>query len=162
MKDSQENDKQVVLQELEGQPGAKFVELLLKSSLVPLSEIRKAIRIQKKLGNNKVLSAILVELGIISEDEQRRLIRREGKAFRMGDLVCELGYIALSDLRRAEAAMGRMQGKRMGEILIELEMINDRQVAQALSEQLGLALMHVDLDMVDRALVSQFPIKFLR
>ncbi|MDX8384509.1 MAG: ATPase, T2SS/T4P/T4SS family, partial [Ghiorsea sp.] len=162
MKDSQENGLQVILQELKGQPGAKFVELLLESSPAPLSEIRKAIRIQKKLGNNKVLSSILVELGIINEDEQRRLIRRQGRSFRMGELVCELGYIELSDLHRAESAMGRMQGKRMGEILIELGMINDRQVAQALSEQLGLALMHVDLDMIDRELVSQFSIKFLR
>jgi len=162
MSDSSQNDLQIVQQELRGQPGAKFVELLMQSSQVPLSEIRKAIRIQKKLGNKRVLSAILVELGIISEDEQRRLIRRQGRAFRMGDLVCELGYIELSDLHRAEEAMGRMQGKRMGEILIELDLINDRQVAQALSEQLGLPLMHVDLDMIDREVIGRFPLKFLR
>jgi len=162
MTSSREQHTQTLMKTLKGQPGEKFVQLLLKTSNMPLSELEKAVRIQKKLGNSKILSSILVELGFISDDEQRRLIRRYGREFRMGELICELGYIELAQLHRAEAAMGRMPGQRMGEILIELEMINDRQLAQALSEQLGMALMHVDLDMIDRDVVSQFPIKFMR
>ncbi|MDQ6990050.1 MAG: ATPase, T2SS/T4P/T4SS family [Mariprofundaceae bacterium] len=162
MTDSRERQIQSLNQTLTGQPGAQFVQLLLQTSNIALSDIEKAVRIQKKLGDSKILSSILVELGFISEDEQRRLIRRHGRQFRMGELVCELGYIELAELHQAEAAMGRMPGQRMGEILISLDLINDRQLAQALSEQLGLALMHVDLDMIDRSLVAQFPVKFIR
>ncbi len=61
---------------LSGQPGAKFVQLLLKNSLINDSQLEKAVRIQKKLGNKKVLSHILIELGLITEDEKKTVVAR--------------------------------------------------------------------------------------
>jgi len=142
-------------------PGAHFAQLLLNDNIISLTELKKAIRIQEKIGQQKLLSSIMIEIGQIDDDEHRRLIRKHGRDFRIGELVCELGYISLHDLDTAEKAMNRMQGKRMGEILIELEFINDRQLAQALSEQLNMPLIHIDIDMVNQDLAKQFSFKFL-
>ncbi|MDX8396311.1 MAG: ATPase, T2SS/T4P/T4SS family [Mariprofundaceae bacterium] len=153
--------KSLSITDLAEQPGAKFAQILLDETDLKVSALEKAIRIQQKLGNTKLLSTILVELGIISEDEHRRLIRKYGRSFRLGELVCELGYISLEQLKKAEVVMMKGTGKRIGEILFDLDFIDDRQVAQALSEQLGFPLIHIDIDMVDSKLIKQFAAKFL-
>jgi len=157
-----ESDKELrTIEGLDKRPGAKFAQILLNDTNLALSEVKKAMRIQEKLGNTKLLSSIMIEVGLISEDEHRRLIRRHGRKFRFGELVCELGYISLDSLGKAEFAMGSMRGKRMGEIMIELDMINDRQLAQALSEQLNLSLQHLELEMIDKKVLKRFSLRFL-
>lgn len=151
-----------VLEMLKGQPGEHFAKLLLNDDVVPPSSVRKAVRIQQRLGNNKLLSAVMAEIGLITEDEHRRLIRRHGRKFRIGELVCELGYISLDQLHEAEAVMMASKGKRIGQILLELEMINDRQLAQALSEQLSQPMIYLDIDMIDADLARQFGIGFMK
>lgn len=54
------------------------------------------------------------------------------------------------------------KGKRIGQILLELEMINDRQLAQALSEQLSQPMIYLDIDMIDADLARQFGIGFMK
>ncbi|MDQ6995325.1 MAG: GspE/PulE family protein [Mariprofundaceae bacterium] len=142
-------------------PGARFALFLYNDQIITLSQLKKAIRVQEKIAQDKLLSSIMIETGIIDEDEHRRLIRKHGRAFRIGELVCELGYISLQDLEKANQSITRMPGKRMGEILIELGFIDDRQVAQALSEQLDMPLIHIDIDMVNQTLAKQFSQNFL-
>lgn len=149
--------------QLEGRPGGRFVRLLLEHGELDPDRLRKALRVQDRLsGERRLLSSILIELGIISEDEHRRLIRRHGRRFRMGELLAELGFISLDQLEAAEQAMVRHPGMPMGQVLVKLGFVTQHQVAQALSEQLGMPLIHLDEDMVDRELVRRFPAKFLR
>ncbi len=154
--------KQHLASLLQNQPGSKFVQILFETSTLALPKLEKAVRIQKKLGNKSMLSAILIELGYITEDEQRRLIRKHGRSFLLGELVCELGYINLETLQLAEHELEKTPNIRMGELLVKLRLINDHQLAQALSEQLGVPLMHVDIDMIDKSIANQFSKQFLR
>jgi len=157
-----EQNEEAVATLLKNQPGAKFVQMLVKATNFPLAKLEKAVRIQKKLKNKKLLSQILIELTYISEDEQRRIIKRNGRQFLIGELICELGYISLESLQRAEKELTKANGIRMGELLIKLNLINDRQLAQALSEQLGFPLAHIDMDMVDKKVTGLFSKKFLQ
>ncbi len=158
----QETEQKTLPDGLQKRPGGRFAEILIREGILTAQAVAKAMRVQDLLDQNKLLSEILVELGSISADEHRRLIRKFGKNFRIGELFCELGYISLEQLHQAEAKMATSQGKRMGDIIRELGMIDDRQLAQALSEQLGLPLIHIDMDTIDRQLVHQFPLKFMR
>ncbi len=142
------------------QPGATFADILIDMSYMPHASLEKAIRIQKKLGNKKIISEILIELGYLDENEHRRLIRKYGRNFLIGELLCELGYISLENLQEAENKLSKDPHIRMGELLIKLGMIDDRQLAQALSEQLGIPLIHIDIGMVDQNLTRQFAKKF--
>ncbi len=147
---------------LKERPGGRFAEILMQENILPVSLIDKAMRVQDRLQEARLLSDILVELGSINADDHRRLIRKFGRSFRIGELFCELGYISLDQLNQAEVKMSASPGKRMGDVIRELGMIDDRQLAQALSEQLGLPLIHLDMDVIDRELVRGFPTKFLR
>jgi len=143
-------------------PGGHFAAILIRDGVMTVADIKKAKRVQEKLGSSKLISTILMELGKLTESEQRRLIRKHGKDFRMGELICELGYITLQQLQEAEQKLAASPGKRIGAIIRELGYIEDRQLAQALSEQLGMPLTHIDLDTVDRRLLSTFSVKFMR
>ncbi len=143
-------------------PGGYFAAMLVAEHVLRDVDAKKAIRIQQKLGNKKLLSTIFVELGLLTENEQRRLIRKHGKSFRIGELICELGYISLEQLQQAEQKLSTSPGQRMGEVIRQLGLIDDRQLAQALSEQLSLPLIHVDIDTADHKLLRQFPSKFMR
>ncbi|MDQ6967137.1 MAG: GspE/PulE family protein [Mariprofundaceae bacterium] len=147
---------------LENVPGIQFAKILLNSGLVSQAKIEKAIRVQKKLGENRVLSAIFIELGIITDDEHRRVIRKHGRDFRLGELAVELGYVSLKQLDKALDRMKTTTGKRMGEIMGDLGYINERQLAQVLSEQLSLPLQHIEFDMIDRKLLREFSLHFLK
>jgi len=155
-------DHDTLMAELEQCPGGSFAALLVSEAVLSDAHIKKAMRVQQKLGNRKLLSTILVELGIITEDEHRRLIRKHGRSFRIGELICELGYISLEQLQQAEQRLGMSPNKRMGDIIRELGLIDDRQLAQALSEQLSMPLIHVELETADQKLLRQFPIKFMK
>ncbi|MDQ6987179.1 MAG: hypothetical protein Q9M25_05210, partial [Mariprofundaceae bacterium] len=143
-------------------PGGIFARLLLQEGLIDERELDKACRVQKRLGADKLLSSILLDLNLISDDDHRRILRKHGRKFRFGDLQCEMGHITLQQLQQAEVAMKRKCGKRIGEILLEMEFINERELAQALSDQLALPLMHIDLDMVNLQLVKKFNTSFLK
>ncbi len=143
-------------------PGGHMATLLIKEHLVTPENMDTAIRVQERLGGARFLSTVLVELGIISEDDQRRIIRKHGRTFRMGELVCELGYITPEQLQHAEKEFSRHDGRRFGEVLLDLGYINERQLAQALSEQLSLPLMHVEPTMVDKTLLRDFSLPFMK
>jgi len=151
-----------VLPGLKERPGGRFAEILIRENVLLPAMVNKAMRVQERLDEEKLLSEILIELGSITADEHRRLIRKYGRSFRIGELFCELGYLSLEQLHQAETKMAGSHGKRMGDVMRELGMIDDRQLAQALSEQLGLPLIHIDLDTIDRALAKKFPLKFLK
>jgi len=148
--------------QLDQAPGGSFARILLEEGIINGHELDKACRVQKKLGNDKLLSAILLDLSIISEDDHRRFTRKYGHTFRFGDLQCELRNISLEQLREAEAAMSTHAGKRMGEILLELGFINERELAQALSDQINIPLMHLEFEIVNMELVRQFSPVFLQ
>ncbi len=156
------HQKSTAIPGLKDRPGGHFAEILLQEGILPISSIDKAMRVQDKLGNNKILSEILIELGYFSHDEHRRLIRKHGQNFRLGKLFCELGYISLEQLSEAEERITSSPGKRIGDIFRELGMIDDRQLAQALSEQFGIPLIHLDIDAIDRKLACKFSLKFLK
>lgn len=156
------SDHQALMSQLKQCPGGSFAATLASESVLCDSDIKKAVRVQQKLGDSKLLSTIFVELGMLTEDQHRRLIRKHGRSFRIGELICELGYISLTQLLQAEQTLAASSGKRMGDVIRELGLIDDRQLAQALSEQLGLPLIHIDLDTVDRDLLRQFPVKFMK
>jgi len=155
-------EHKAIMDALAQSPGGYFAAMLLSESVLSYADAKKAMRIQQKLGNNKLLSTIFVELGMLTESDQRRLIRKHGKSFRIGELICELGYITLAQLQQAEHQLASSPGKRMGDVIRELGLIDDRQLAQALSEQLSLPLVHVDIDTADHQLLRKFPIKFMR
>ncbi|HCS12996.1 MAG TPA: secretion system protein E [Zetaproteobacteria bacterium] len=148
--------------ELNTLPGGTFARILLQEGIIDERQLDKATRVQKRLGSNKLISTILLELNMISEDDHRRMLRKHGKDFRFGDLQCEMGHITLEQLQEAIDIMQRKPGARIGEVLIQREFINERELAQGLSDQLGIPLIHIDLEMINLEVTRKFGFPFLK
>ncbi|MDX8401905.1 MAG: ATPase, T2SS/T4P/T4SS family [Mariprofundaceae bacterium] len=159
-KNAPPDNQKVIPEGIDTRPGGRFLRLLLEHDQISPDKVDKAMRVQARLKTPKTLSHIMIELGYLSEDDHRRLLRRHGSALRVGELLVELGFITLAQLEQAEARLAPRQ--RMGDLLISLGFINDRQLAQALSEQLDIPLIHLDPSMIDADLLQSFSIKFLK
>jgi len=162
MPGTQNAEENISVPGLSERPGGQFAAILIKDGVMTVADVKKAMRVQEKLGSSKLISTILMELGRLTEDEHRRIVRKHGREFRIGELICELGYISLLQLQQAEQKMATAPGQRIGTVIRELGFIDDRQLAQALSEQLAMPLIHLDLDTADRAVLGRFAVKFMR
>ncbi|NWF39068.1 type II/IV secretion system protein [Mariprofundus sp. NF] len=161
MPDSPQSEE-IAIPGLKERPGGQFAVILIQDGVMTVADVKKAMRVQEKLGSSKLVSTILTELGMLTEGEHRRIIRKHGREFRIGELICELGYITLQQLQQAEKKLATSPGKRIGAVIREMGLIEDRQLAQALSEQLAMPLIHLDIDTADRMVLTQFAIKFMR
>ena len=80
---------------------------------------------------------------------------------RIGDLFVEHGMI--TDQQLAEALdVQRRTGGRLGEILIELEMITSVDAAEILAERLGMPFVNLDVTPVDEIVAQRIPEEIAR
>ena len=74
-------------------PGGYFAAILIHEKVLSLAKIKKAGRVQEKLGSTKLLSTILIELNMLTESDHRRLLHRHGHEFRIGDSFVSLATL---------------------------------------------------------------------
>jgi type IV pilus assembly protein PilB len=81
---------------------------------------------------------------------------------KLGEVLLRKGRVTQGDIDRALETSAKTR-RRIGETLIELEVITDADVAQALAEQLGLP--YLDLEhtyMIDADMLSLMPFEKMR
>jgi type IV pilus assembly protein PilB len=81
--------------------------------------------------------------------------RQTGKR-RLGDVLVENGLLTQNHIRQALDEQRKI-GKRLGEILIALQMISEKQMAQSLAAQLGLPYIDPAETPIDSALLLLIP-----
>lgn len=75
---------------------------------------------------------------------------------RIGDLLCETGIITKEQLAEAIAEQ-RKTGKKIGEILVEKQMVREDEMLGALEFQLGISYMNLEKYTIDYKIVSKVP-----
>ena len=85
------------------------------------------------------------------KEEGRQVGRRK-----IGDVLVESGILTPDHIRRALDEQ-RKVGKRLGQVLIGLQMISEKQIAQSLASQLGLAYTDLGETRIDPALLLLIP-----
>ena len=91
-------------------------------------------------------------------------MRRE--KVRLGDLLVQLGIISEDDLKKAleKQKEYRFQGVdvKLGELLIELGLVREKDILEALSTQLGFPFVDLYGEDIDYDLMSSFPVTILK
>ncbi|GAG08738.1 unnamed protein product, partial [marine sediment metagenome] len=67
---------------------------------------------------------------------------------RLGEILVQAGAITEDDLRRALDVQRKEKG-RLGAVLVDLEIVTESRVYEALAEQMGLPLMDLDTMAID-------------
>ncbi|MBI1920318.1 MAG: Flp pilus assembly complex ATPase component TadA [Geobacter sp.] len=140
-----------------------IASLLLREEVVTLEKLTYAKRIQSKLPSARKLIDILQELGYVTAEQIRAILRKHQLNIRIGELLVELGYLRDSDLQSAlEMQKTDETRKRIGEILVEGGFIEERRLKEALALQLGFSFVELAFSSIDRSLLKVVPLAICR
>lgn len=136
----------------------KIVTTLLKEGIVNAKQFEYAERVRLKLGGQRTVLQVFKDLKYVDDDKIRDAIRRNRDSMKLGNLLLELGIISEADLRRAyEIHKISQPPKKIGQILIEQNLIAERQLIDVLSLQMGIPVVDPEFVEIDRELFSKIP-----
>ncbi len=134
----------------------EIVDLLLESGVVSAEQAIYAARVHAKLTGTKSVLAVLKELGIVTDDKVRETIRANLRRVRIGGLLIDLGLITSDDLQIALALQAaRRPGPKLGEVLVQQNLVDEAKLIEALSLQLGYPIEDPEFSEVDRKLFER-------
>jgi type IV pilus assembly protein PilB len=138
-----------------------ITKALLTEGLVTPDQLSKAQKLLDQLDGEKTVGEVLVEMNWVSGprlDEFARLHRSIGEILIARRLVTEHDVASAREFQRKSGPRSR----RLGETLIEMGLIEERHVVEALAEKFKLPLLDPDVTEIDFELVRQVSLKYLR
>ncbi len=135
-----------------------IVESLVATGRVSREQLVYAQRVQSKLETPRPILDVLKDLKFISDDQIKAAVRQHAAPVCLGRLLAELGRIREEDLRAALAIRAESDPpKRMGEILLERRLIDERALIEVLSQQMGFPYVDPDFTEIDPRLFFKAP-----
>ncbi len=132
------------------------MSILLEENVLSQKQALHAHRIRTKLGGNKTMLHIVLDLGYVTESQVWEAIRKHKVNMRIGTLLVELGLLRQNDLESAFAIQKKEgSGKKLGEILVSHHFIKQQKLLEVLSLQLGYPYVDPRFTKVDMALVNR-------
>lgn len=139
----------------------EIVSALVEAGYINREQARYAHRIQSKLATPKTVLEVLKDLKHITEEQIREAINAHRVQMRLGSLLVELGRITEADLQAAFSIKEEADNKKkLGEILVEHNFIDERKLIEVLSMQLGFPYIDPQFTKIDSQLWSKVPPKW--
>ncbi len=139
-----------------------LADLLVKEKILTEDKIQYAKKVQARLEQNQPLGEVLVGLGLISRSELKKILQVHKATIPLGELMVERGILKREDLAAALELQKKNPQKRIGEILVEMGSITERELLKAIGEKEGIPFIEPNLAMLDDSLMGRFSLNFLR
>jgi len=131
----------------------QIVELLVREKILTAKQVEYAARVRAKIETPRSTLDVLKELNFVDDDQIKDSVRRSRVPMCIGNLMVELGYIAYEDFQRALKIQSEQQNsKKLGEILLDRRLIDERSLIEALSLQLGFPHIEPEFREIDQKL----------
>lgn len=141
--------------------GDNLVNHLLQNGYLTEKQVSYARRVQSKLEVPPPLLQVIKELKYISDEQIKAAVRKHPVSMRIGSFLVELGHIRESDLQTALRIQTEEKSKRkLGEILVDLQFIEERVLLETLSLQLGVPFLEPTWNTIDHKLFAKVPLKW--
>jgi type IV pilus assembly protein PilB len=137
--------------------GGGLCTLLVRSGALTPEQLEYAARVRAKLRPPRPLLQVLKELGTVTDEVVQEALSSHPGEVRLGELLVDLGVITERELQRALAAQAEKPGRRIGDALVELDILSPEQLYQTLSVQLGHPFVRPDVEAPDPALLRNAP-----
>src|ERR1700692_3313597 len=136
---------------------------LINEGLLTREQLSKAHKIAAHLDGQKSLGDVLLEMNWISKPRLEDFVRRCRSTVSISDILISRRLITDNDVRAArEIQRKATQKKRIGETLIEMGLIEERHLVEALGEKFNLPIVDPDITEIDSELVRKVSLKYLR
>lgn len=140
---------------------SRFGTLLVRDSIITQTQLNHALQTQKEQEERQRLGEVLVELGYVTRRKLRSAIRRFGKRAMFGEVLVEDGTITRAQLEQVLREQ-KIRGGAVGQLLIKKGVLDEDQLAQALSQQLDIPYMIPQPKLVDMNLFGRLPERFIK
>ncbi|PIQ27470.1 hypothetical protein COW36_13710 [bacterium (Candidatus Blackallbacteria) CG17_big_fil_post_rev_8_21_14_2_50_48_46] len=149
-------------------PSFKLGELLVKEGYLTTDALAKVLEIQKEQKfisqsgkTYKPFGQICVELKLISPEELQRFLRKYNKRILLGELLVNMKVVRPAHVEQAVQIQEKIKGKKLGQILLEMQALNENQLVDALSVQLDVPRIIPSLELIDLSLLEKLELQFL-
>jgi type IV pilus assembly protein PilB len=134
---------------------SQIVELLLQEKVLSAKQIEYAGRVLAKVETPRPLLDIIKDLNFIDDDQIKDTVRKSRVPMCIGNLLVELGYLPYEDVQRALKIQSETKSnKKLGEILLDHRLIDEHEMIEALSLQLGFLHIEPEFGEIDQALFN--------
>ncbi|MEA2102657.1 MAG: ATPase, T2SS/T4P/T4SS family [Thermodesulfobacteriota bacterium] len=134
---------------------------LLEEGVIDKDQLKRAQRIHSKLEEKKRLSDVLVQLGYVYESQIKEVMKKHKRHLRLGDFLIEMKFITNDQLKKA-LKLQKTENKRLGDVLVDAGMINELNLCKALSEQMDCPFIEPDLRIIDKKLLRQISVRYMK
>ena len=139
----------------------KIGDLLVNKGFIDKEQLDKALSVQKTLKDYKPLGEVCVDLKFISRLGLINFLRKYHKGLYLGDILTNLNLINEDQLHQALEKQ-KVSGEKLGKIFIEEGLITDVDLIDALSKQLSVPKISPDVDIIDKKLLKRINFSFLQ
>ncbi|MCU0538311.1 MAG: Flp pilus assembly complex ATPase component TadA [Desulfobacterales bacterium] len=131
---------------------------LVATGRVSREQLAYAQRVQAKLETPRPTLEVLKDLKFVTDEQIKAAVRENAAPACLGSLLAELGRIRAEDLSTALAIRAESDPpRRMGEILLERRLIDERALLEVLSQQMGFPCVDPDFTEIDPRLFFKAP-----
>ncbi len=137
---------------------------LINEGLLTPEQLSNARVIVEQLGGQTTIGDVLLDLNLISRSRLDEFVRRHRNGISIGDVLVRRHLITEHDLKAAREVQRKAspRSKRIGLTLVEMGLIEERHVVDALAEKFHLPLLDPDITEIDFELVRKVSLKYLR
>lgn len=126
----------------------KLGEILVAEKLLSARQLEEALARQRKTKIHTFLGQILLDQKLISKKQLQDILYANNKWLYLGDIL--KGRELINDDQITKALLYQKEkGGRLGEALIELNFVSERDLKECLSSQLNIPFVHLDSVSVD-------------
>jgi type IV pilus assembly protein PilB len=127
-------------------------------------QLIKARKLKEDFAGQKSLSEVLVEMKLVSGARLEEFTRRQRGKLKTGEILIARRLVTQKDVLAALEIQRKTspRAKRIGEILIDMGLIEERHLIEALAEKFSLPLLDPDITQIDGELVRRISLKYLR
>jgi hypothetical protein len=131
-------------------------DLLIREGLVSRQQLDEALRAQAAAEEPRPIGEILVEGRVITRSQLDFVLEKYHKKYRLGDILVETNAITEAQL---EAALDHQKrtGLKLGAALLELKLLSERQMKEALCKQVRATFVDLDVTVIERRLSELVP-----
>ncbi|HVF92612.1 MAG TPA: ATPase, T2SS/T4P/T4SS family [Blastocatellia bacterium] len=147
-------------QSLEDQIG----NTLVKDGILTQDQLSKARKIKEHLGGQKTLDEVLIEMNWVSVPRLEAIVRRQKTKMLTGEILVARGLVTADDVAAALDSQRKSgpRARRIGEILMDMGLIEERHVVEALSDKFSIPVLDPDISQIDCELGRRISLKYLR
>jgi hypothetical protein len=131
-----------------------FAEILIEQHVITPEDLGRLIAVQRSLPGEKrrTIGELAVSEGYLERSQLQSILDGQGWRLRLGELLVMRGHLTLPGLTRALREQ-QIQGGQIGEVLLRLGLVGERELAEGLAEQAGVACIPISSIPPDRGLV---------